>query len=143
MSNISRFMKQNKTVKENTTFAATKSLTDENGEPLLWEIRHIPTKEDERIRDACTVEVPVTGKPNLFRNRVNSSKYIAKLLAASVVYPDLLDAELQDSYGVKTPEDLIQEMLDDTGEYTAFTAFIQKFNGFNISLDDKVDEAKN
>lgn len=143
MSILSRFMKQNKTVKENTIFAATKSLTDEKGEPLLWEIRHIPTKEDEKIRDACTVEVPVTGKPGMYRPKVNSSKYISKLLAESVVFPDLCDAALQDSYGVKTPEDLILEMLDDTGEYMAFTAFVQKFNGFNVSIDEKIDEAKN
>lgn len=143
MSNLTRFMKQNKTVRENTTFAATKSLTDENGEPMLWEIRPIPTKEDERIRDECTVEIPVKGKPNLYRNKVDANKYISKLLAASVVFPDLMNEELQDSYGVKFPEDLLKEMLDDTGEYTAFTAFVQKFNGFNITLDDKVDEAKN
>lgn len=143
MSNLSHFMKKNKIVKANATFAATQSLCDENGEPLLWEIRTIPTKEDERIRDSCTIEVPIPGKPNMYRNKVNASKYITKLLAAAVVFPDLLNAELQDSYGVKTPEDLIQEMIDNTGEYTAFTAFVQKFNGFNISLDEKVDEAKN
>ena len=32
MSNFSRFMKNNKIAKENTTFPATKSLVDENGE---------------------------------------------------------------------------------------------------------------
>ncbi len=35
MSNFSRFMKKNKIQKQNTTFAATKSLLDENGKPLL------------------------------------------------------------------------------------------------------------
>jgi hypothetical protein len=143
MSNIMRFMKQNKTVKENTTFAATKSLTDDEGNPLLWEVQPLTTKEDEKIRDACTIEVPVKGKPNLYRNKVDASKYISKLLAAAVIFPDLLNAELQDSYGVKTPEDLLKEMIDDPGEYTEFTAFVQKFNGFNISLDEKIDEAKN
>ena len=36
MSNFSRFMKTNKIVKENTTFPATKSLVDEQGNPLEW-----------------------------------------------------------------------------------------------------------
>ena len=44
---------------------ATKSLVDENGEPLLWEIRPIKTKEDEKLRNECTREVPIPGKPNI------------------------------------------------------------------------------
>lgn len=62
---------------------------------------------------------------------------------ASVVEPNLNSAELQDSYGVKTPEKLLQEMVDDPGEYNAFAMFIQEFNHMNTSLQDKVDEAKN
>ena len=143
MSNVARFMKSNKTVKENTLFAATKSLCSDDGNPLEWEIQPITTKQDEKIRDECTMEIPVKGKPNLYRNKVDATKYIGKLLTASVVYPDLFDAELQDSYGVKTPEDLLKEMIDDPGEYTEFTAFVQKFNGFNVSLDEKIDDAKN
>lgn len=30
-------------------------------------------------------------------------KYLAKMVVSSVVYPDLYDRELQDSYGVMTP----------------------------------------
>ncbi len=39
MSDFTRFMKKNKTPRTSTTYAATKSLLDENGEPLLWTIR--------------------------------------------------------------------------------------------------------
>lgn len=143
MSNLSLFLKKNKIVKENTKYAATKSLVDEKGNPLEWEIKPISTKENDDIRDACTIEVPVKGKPNLFRNKVITAKYSAKMLASSVVFPDLLNAELQDSYGVSTPEDLIREMIDDPGEYNDFLAFVQKFNGFNENMEDKVEEAKN
>jgi len=143
MSTMSAFFKKNKIFKENVFFTATKSLCDQDGKPLKWEIRPLTTKEDERIRDDCTREVPIPGKPNMYRHKVDASAYIGKLLAASVVYPDLYDAELQDSYGVKTPEDLLKEMIDDPGEYTEFTAFIQNFNGFNVSMQEQVNEAKN
>lgn len=143
MSNLSRFLKQNKIEKENTTYAATKSLVDEKGNPLLWTIKPLTTTQNEEIRDNCMVDVPVTGKPNMFRARLNTSKYITKMICACVVEPNLYDAELQDSYGVKTPEDLLWEMVDDPGEYQDFAAFIQDFNGFNTTLDDKVEEAKN
>ena len=143
MSKFAKFMKANKAVKENGFYPATKSLCDEKGNPLEWEFRHISSKENENIRESCTIEVPVTGKPNLYRSKMNSSKYIQKMIVASVVVPDLYDAELQDSYGVKTPEDLLMEMVDDPGEYNELAAYVQKFQGFNVSFEDKVEEAKN
>ena len=143
MSNFSRFMKANKVVRENTTYPATKSLVDENGKPLEWTIKPLTTAENEAIRESCMTEVQVTGKPNMFRPKLNTSKYIAKMVVASIVEPDLYDANLQDSYGVKTPEELLQEMVDDPGEYNELVAFVQNFNGFNATLEDKVEEAKN
>ena len=143
MSKFSRFMKKNKITKENTTFPATKSLVDEEGNPLEWVIRPLTTRENDNIRDECMIDVPVTGKPNMFRPKLNTSKYIAKQICACVVEPNLYDKELQDSYGVMTPDELLKEMIDDPGEYQAFAAFIQNFNGFNTTLDDKVEEAKN
>ncbi len=143
MSRFSKFMRENKVEKENGFYAPTKSLCDENGKPLEWEFRHITSKDNEGLRDECTIEVPITGKPNMFRPKVLSSKYIKKMITASVVLPDLYDAELQDSYGVSTPEDLLLAMVDDPGEYNELAAFVQKFQGFDTSFDDKVEQAKN
>ena len=143
MSNFNRFMKKNKITKENTTFPATKSLVDENGNPLEWVIKPLTTKENDNIRDECMIDVPVKGKPNVYRPKLNTSKYIAKMMCACIVEPNLYDKELQDSYGVMTPDELLKEMIDDPGEYQALAAFVQEFNGFNTTLEDKVEEAKN
>ena len=143
MSKFSKFMKSNKIEKKNGMYAPTKSLCDENGKPLEWEFRHITSKENETLRDECVIEVPVTGKPNMFRPKLQTGKYVKKMIVASVVVPDLLDAELQDSYGVKTPEELLLAMVDDPGEYSDLAAFVQRFQGFDVSFNDKVEEAKN
>lgn len=142
MSDFTRFMKKNKVQKSNTKYAATKSLLDENGQPLLWEIKPVTTKQSENLRDKCTIDVPVTGKSNMYRPKLLSKKYMAMLIAESVVYPDLYNKDLQDSYGVTTPEDLVVEMIDDPAEYNELAKFVQNFNGFE-SLEDKVKEAKN
>lgn len=142
MSNMSMFLKKNKIVKENTHFVATKSLCDENGKPLQWEIKPITTKENEDIQGKCMVDIPVPGKPNQFMQKINPTKYVKRLIAASVVVPDLYNAELQDSYGVSTPEDLVQELVDDSGEWNAFIQFINQFNGF-IPIQDEVEQVKN
>ena len=65
------------------------------------------------------------------------------MIVASVVELNLNNKDLQDSYGVMTPEDLIKEMIDDPGEYNDFASFIQNFNSFTTTLDEKVEEAKN
>lgn len=143
MSKFASFMKQNKKAKENGFYAATASLCDGNGNPLKWEFRHITSKENETIREDSTIDVPITGKPGMFRQKLQSSLYVQRMICASVVMPDLYDKDLQDSYGVMKPEDLLLAMVDDPGEYNELAAFVQKFLGFNVSFDEKVDEAKN
>lgn len=143
MSKFSLFMKANKTAKENGKYAPTKSLANTEGKPLEWEFKHISSKENEDLRDSCTFEVQVKGKPNLFRPKLDSSKYLSKMIVASTVFPDLYDKELQDSYGVMTPEDLVFAMVDDPGEYNSLGEWLQEFHGFTRTLDEKVDEAKN
>lgn len=138
MSQLERFLKTNKKTRENTVYAASHSFTDEEGKPVLWKIRPISTKENEAIRDECITEDKAAG-----RYRLDISKYTAKLLAASVIEPNLYDKELQDSYGVMTPEALIRELLDNPAEYRRFADFIQEFNGFNDDFSNKVDAAKN
>lgn len=143
MSGLSMFLKGNKKQKQNAKYAASRSFCDADNRPLEWEVRAVSTRESEKIREECTVDVPVTGKPNQYRAKVQSAKYIAKLMAASIVFPDLQDAELQDSYGVTTPEELIVEMLDNPTEYNDFAMFIQQFSGLDATMDEKVKEAKN
>ena len=138
MSKFSRFMKANKIVKSNEKYAPTTSLQDENGKPLEWEFKQISSKENEALRDSCTVEVQVKGKPNLY-----TAAYLAKMIVASTVYPDLYDKELQDSYNVMTPEELLYALVDNAGEYQELTVWMQKYQGFTKNLDDKVEEAKN
>ena len=143
MGELTRFLKKNKKVKKNTFYPATKSLCDENGEPLLWEVRALSTRETDAIRENCTTEVPVTGKPGMMRPKVDSTKYVEKMVVAAVVFPDLRNAELQDSYGVKTPEALIKEMLDNPEEYNTFAEFIQEYNGLDETITEKIEQVKN
>lgn len=143
MSKFARFMKENKVVKQNEKYAPTTSLTDENGKPMEWEFKSVSAKENEILKEACTIDVQVTGKPNLFRQKLKTSEYLAKMIVASTVFPDLYDVQLQDSYGVKTPEDLLFAMVDSAGEYQELTAWMQKYQGFTKGFEEKAEEAKN
>lgn len=77
MKDFRRFMKSNKELKGNTTYAATQRLKDENGDALLWVIKPLNTKENMNMIDSCTVE----SERGL---RFERSKYILKLMCASI-----------------------------------------------------------
>lgn len=136
------FFKKNQKLKSNVKFPATKALIDENGDPLLWEIKPIPVRTYDAIRIECTREIPIPGKFGMYREKIDSDRLQVKLICASVVYPDLNNKELQDSYGVMGAEELVKEMIGTSGELMQFSEFIQKYNDFE-PLQEKVDEAKN
>lgn len=142
MKDLRAFMKDKQASKENVDMAVTKALTDENGNPLKWTLRPIGTKEHEEIRESAFKTVEINGKKGLYRKDFDMKKYKDHLITRAVVHPDLKNAQLQDSYGVKKPEELIKEMIPNPGEYDALFDFISDYNGI-ISFEEKVDEAKN
>ena len=60
---------------------------------------------------------------------------------ACTVFPNLNDANLQDSYRVKSAEALLKTMLT-SGEYTDYLIKVQEVCGFE-AMQDEVDLAKN
>lgn len=141
MNDLKMFLKGNRKTRENQKYAPTQAFVDENGKALEWEFRPLDSKEMDQIREDNTFEVQVTGKPNMYRSKANSKKIIEDMIIAATVVPNLYNQELQDSYGVKTPNDLLHELIEVPGEYDDLGKFVQQMNGY--SLDEKVEQAKN
>jgi hypothetical protein len=144
MSELAAFFKQNKPEKKNEFFPASKDFVDKDGKPLLWELRHIPTVTMKRIESACTI---IKGKGKV---EFDADLYNRKKVAAAVVYPDLRNAELADSYmgdysqEDRTPENLIVLMLDDPREFNALLAKVNEMEGVNNeAVDANIEIAKN
>ena len=141
MSNLTAFLAQNAMKVENEKYVASKRFVDE-GKPIEWEICGITGEEDEALRKACTKRMPVPGKRNMYTPETDFPLYVARLVTKCVVYPNLNDVDVQNSYGVMGAEALVKAMLT-PGEYADLGAKIQEINGFNVPLDEAVDEAKN
>lgn len=141
MSDFAIFMAGNAQKSETVKYVASKRFAVK-GKPVEWELQAIDSDLDEAIRKECTKKVPVAGKRGQFTQETDTDKYIAKMCVACTVYPNLNDAELQDSYGVKGGEALLKKMLL-PGEYTEFKSKIMEVNGYDMSMEDLVDEAKN
>ncbi len=126
---------------EIVNYPASKRFRDQEGKPVAWKIKPIGSDLDELIRKECTKKIP-TGKRGQYAQEIDTDKYIGKMCVASTVYPDLNNAGLQDSYGVKSGDALLKKLLL-PGEYTEYKTKVMEVNGYDLSMEELVDEAKN
>lgn len=141
MSDFSVFMAGNAAKVDTVKYVASKRFCVK-GKPVEWELKAIDSDTDEAIRKECTKRIPISGKRGQYNQEVDTDKYLAKMCAVCTVYPNLNDAELQDSYGVKSNDALLKKMLM-PGEYTEYKNKIMEINGYDMSMEELVDEAKN
>ena len=141
MSDFTMFFADKVAKTETTKYVASKRFLD-GKKPIEWEIKAIDSSLDEAIRNECTKKVPIPGKRGQYTMDTDTDKYLARVCTVCTVFPNLNDVELQDSYGVKSAEDLLRKMLL-PGEYIEYKAKVMEVNGFDMSMEDRVDEAKN
>ncbi|MDL2217379.1 phage portal protein [Christensenellaceae bacterium OttesenSCG-928-M15] len=136
--NLSAFLRGNALPMEEREVIISKRFVDKDGKPIPWKIRAVTEEENRTIKDACMSRT--TGKGGKVNMHFDAMKYNVRLAAASVVYPDLQDAELQKSYGVMGAEKLIGVMLT-AGEAGELSTVVQETSGFDI--EEEIEEAKN
>lgn len=141
MSNLSAFLRPNVAQVENHKYAASPRCVGEDGKPVEWEIRCIDADEYNRIRSSCIRQVPVPGKKGQFTQQIDNYSFQVKVAARCTVFPPLDNAELQNSWGVAKPEELLGKLLIG-GEFDDYVTEVFQLNGFKTD-DELVEEAKN
>lgn len=140
MSKLQAFMSAHAAKIENTKVVVSNRFTDEKGKPIEWELRGITSSEDDQIRNASFKKVMKNGR--LVSEDLDYTLYLANLTSSCVVFPDLRDVELQNSYGAMGEVELLKVMLS-PGEYANLAEEVQILNGFDQSDEDLEEEAKN
>ncbi|MNB86508.1 Phage XkdN-like protein [compost metagenome] len=140
MSEFSMFFAQNVSCDTTEEFIVSSRFKDKDGNPVPWKLRSMTEDENQECRKAATRKVK--GKNGIYTPEIDANDYMAKLMTASVEYPDLKNAELQRSYGVLGAEALLRKMLL-PGEFAALGERVQMLNGFATDMNELVDEVKN
>ncbi|MBQ7241229.1 MAG: phage portal protein [Firmicutes bacterium] len=135
MSRLDLFLKSRKPSDYVEKVAVSPDFTEEDGSVVLWELKPVSASVDEMLRLSCLKRVKGSFE-------LDTNMYGAKLAAATVVFPDLNDVNLQDSYGVMGADRLLREMLK-AGEYQRLLKKVKEINGFGEVTEDLIDEAKN
>jgi len=90
---------------------------------------------------ACMRGVPGAGKKGQYTQQLDTYTFQARVAARCTVFPDLNNAELQNSWGVAKPEELIGKLLIG-GEFDDYVTEVFQHNGFKTE-DELVNDAKN
>ncbi|MDR9857814.1 XkdN-like protein [Paenibacillus sp. VCA1] len=109
---------------------------DEKGNPLKFTIKAMTPIEFEDIRKKATQIKK--GKKVEFDNQL----FNLSIAINNTVNPDFKNAESIQKLGVKTPEEYIQRVLL-AGELTTLVEKINKLSGFDVDMNELVDEVKN
>ena len=140
MKDLKFFLKQNTIPVENQEVEVSKRFKDDAGNTVKFEIKSISNEMDDALRKQNTRQVKKA--KGVIVPELDQQKYFVDLVLKSLVYPDLNDKELQDSWGVMDSKELINAMLL-PGEYTALLQEVQKINGWDLNVEDIKDEVKN
>lgn len=138
--NLQAFFAQNAPTEETTHFVVSDRFKDENGKPIPFELRFMTEEENAELRKASTTMTKNRTGPKV--PEFDNDKYYANMVAASVVFPNLKDAGLQESYKVKGAGALAKKMLL-AGEYQNLLLKIQEMNGFDRDINEQAEDVKN
>ena len=106
------FYRENRKDRGEKEVLLTERLTADGGQ-MLFRIRPMSQRENEEIWKRSSEE---------------ERRYESMVLAESVVFPDLKDAALQNSYGVVGAERLLAKLLL-AGEYDRLRMAVESING--------------
>lgn len=140
MKDLKFFLKQNVVKKENEEVEVSKRFKDDEGNLVKFEIKAISNDLDDQLRKDNTYQKKVA--KGIYKPELDSTKYMKDVVTRCLVYPDLNNKDLQDSYEAMDAAELIDKMLL-PGEYNALLSKVQEINGWNVDIDEIKDEVKN
>lgn len=140
---LDAFLKGNAKAIENIEMIVSKRFTDQSGKPIPWILKQLTGQENNSLRKKHTKKTK--DKLGRIQEVFDSEKYQEEFIIKSIIYPDLENTKLQESYNALGAYDLLQKML--TAE--EFANLQIKLSGYaeeeiiDNSIDNLVEEAKN
>lgn len=141
METLTAFLRENKIKREEVEYVASKDFRGADGEPIPWRLRCLSNEEMDALRDQYTRRIKNKATRQT-EEKFDAIGFTMAMTLKSVVFPDLKDATLQDSYEVADEEDLLKAMLS-PGELSDLQMAVNEANDFEVGMDEKIKKAKN
>lgn len=134
--NLNVFFKENNTKIENVEYVVSNRFKDNKGNPIKWKIKILSTGEMNNLREHYTTQKLTKG---ILVPTIDNNNYMKAFITKCIVYPNLNDKALQDSYNVYEPYELLEEMLT-VGEFNNLVGYITDLHDYNAQ--EVVDDIK-
>lgn len=133
---LKSFFKENNIKIEKVKYLASDRFKDEEGNYIYWTLKVLTNSELENIKNECITTVFEKHQPI---QKLDNEKFTRNWIVKVIEFPNLYDKELQDSYGVMDPYQLLCEILT-SGEMIALKDKINELHEYDAK---KVDDIKN
>ena len=140
MSKLSDFLKENMDISsKEVEVLVSPRFKDKDGNPLKFKIKPLTNTEFGDYQKRCT-------KMN-FNGRKRETTFDSGVFNVMVVVNQCVDPNFKDStflkeIGVATPEQALNKVLL-AGEIVELSNQITNISGFDVDINEKIDEAKN
>ena len=131
---LSSFFRENAVKTEEVKYVVSTRFVDKNKKPVEWILKPVSSQTDEDLRRQSTIRTKnATGQ---YQTDLDVNKYIGLLAVACTVYPNLNDANLQNSYNVMGADSLLKKMLL-PGEYANYLLKVLPSQFINMSKPER------
>lgn len=137
MKNISIFFKENNLKNEVRKIALSDRFKDEEGEIVEFEIQPLNPVEFTKLKDNKT-QVKVRNDGTAYP-KMDTIEITKELISKCILYPNLNDVELQNSYGVMGALNLATEILT-IKEFNTLVDYLWEIHGEKADL--KIEDVK-
>ncbi len=128
---LEMFFADKATSVQEVEYIASERFKDAEGNPIPWKLKALDCQREKTLKEQC-----------FDKGKFNTLKYQTLFTAECVVFPDLGNAALQDSYHVMGKVPLLESMLL-AGELNLLNLRVQQLNGYDKTINDLIEQAKN
>lgn len=115
---------------------------NDKGEVIPFIFKAITTERVDELEEACTI-VMKNGKGKVVGSRVDNKRLMSRIAVESTVYPNFRAEEMRKAHGTEDAVEIARRVLSVAGEYSEWIVQATKVNGFDDTLEDLEEEAKN
>lgn len=116
---------------------------DTKGKFIPFRFKPVTTSRIDELEKLHTVPVYSGSRKRKTGERVDQSRFMAHIAVESTVYPNFKSADLRKAYGEQDPIEIVKKMLHVGGEYSTWLQIANEINGFDDSIEELEEAAKN
>lgn len=121
----------------------SKRFKNKKGDLIKFRFKPIPTTRIDELEKQHTVPVYSGSRRKRTGEKLDQSRFMASIAVESTIYPDFKSADLRKAYGEQDPIEVAKKMLHVGGEYGEWLNIANEVNGFDDSIEELEEAAKN